>query len=103
VNHGGFTFIFLATHDAVAILDKHPNGKKLRNGRMIYPKMPFDKESVAKLETARCAAAPKPIATDVPRIAPAIQEYILHRQIVKVKVEDQVEVANTWIRSRRSL
>jgi RNA recognition motif-containing protein len=59
INHGGFAFIFLATFDAITILDKHSNGKKLRNGRKIFPKAPSDKKDVAKLENARKAQAPK--------------------------------------------
>ncbi|KAF1847637.1 uncharacterized protein K460DRAFT_280946 [Cucurbitaria berberidis CBS 394.84] len=57
VNTGGFAFIFLSMTDAIAILDKFPNGLKLRNGRKIYPNPPKDKKGAASLAAARVKIA----------------------------------------------
>jgi hypothetical protein len=60
----GFAFVFLATADAVAVVDKRPNGMRLSNGRKIYPSPPKDKKDVAAFAAAcaKIAAAPKGLA-----------------------------------------
>jgi hypothetical protein len=56
-----FAFVFLASVDAVAIVDEHQNGMRLPNGRKIYPSPLKDKKDAAAFAAARAkmAAAPK--------------------------------------------
>jgi hypothetical protein len=67
INPGGFAFAFLAAVDAVAIVDKYPNGCRLANGRKIYFKEPKDKEDAASFAAARKLMA----ATSAPPAAAA--------------------------------
>jgi hypothetical protein len=79
----GFAFVFLATVDAVAIVDKHPNGMRLPNGRKIYPSPPKDKKDAvasaaarAKIATAPQGLAPvasKPVQRALP-VAPKVAQ-----------------------------
>jgi hypothetical protein len=70
INHGAFAFVFLATVDAITILDKFPNGKKLRNGRKMFPSAPKDKKDAAKLAHARNAMIIKPaVSTNTAPVA----------------------------------
>jgi hypothetical protein len=60
----GFALVFLATVDAVAVVDKHPNGMRLSNGRKIYPPPPKDKKDAAAsaADRAKIATAPQGLA-----------------------------------------
>jgi hypothetical protein len=59
-----FAFVFLAIVDAVAVVDKNPNGMRLSNGRKIYPSPLKDKKDAAAFAAARAkiATAPKDLA-----------------------------------------
>jgi hypothetical protein len=56
----GFAFVFLATVDAVAIVDKYPNGMRLRAGGKIYPSPPKGKKDAAAFAVARAKVAATP-------------------------------------------
>jgi hypothetical protein len=97
----GFAFVFLATVDAVAIVDKHPNGMRLPNGRKIYPSSPKDKVAAAfaaaraKIATAPQGLAPvasKPVQRALP-VAPKVAQLSRPTALPSMKtvVNDQVQ------------
>ena len=57
VNAGGFAFVFLTAADAVQLVDKYPNGLKMRNGRKIYFSPPKDKKDASAFAAARANLA----------------------------------------------
>jgi hypothetical protein len=97
-----FALVFLATVDAVAIVDKHPNGMRLPNGRNIYPSPPKDKKDAAAFAAARAeiATAPqdlapvasKPVQRALP-VAPKVAQLSWPTALPSMKtvVNDQVQ------------
>jgi hypothetical protein len=77
----GFAFVFLATVDAVAVVDKHPNGMRLSNGRKIYPSPPKDKKDAAAFAAARAKMAALPKG-----LVPVASKPVQHALPVALKV-----------------
>ena len=72
VNAGGFAFIFLDADDAVTLINKFPNGVKIRGGPKVYLAAPSqkDKKDLAAFNAARARLASAPIQPPARRQAP---------------------------------